>query len=198
MIRFEDFLIEMPQKLGNASNLLNDLKHNMVIYDNSKNYKTIDKINDYDLVKNTIWNETKYVLLDRDNKLVLFMTNVVKKLGSKLIPFSYNTQSLITKMDNSNLPKGFGAKFVYEYLITKTNIPLVSDKTQYTGGNILWNTLFDFALQDNLYCYTIEFDELTNVTKENKTEIMKNTFQSDEYYKNIRYVISKQNLNGLF
>jgi len=123
----------MPQKLGNASNLLNDLKHNMVIYDNSKNYKIIDKINGYDLVKNTIDNETKYVLLDRYNKLVMFMTNVLKKPRSKLIPFSYNTQILITKMDNSNLPKGFGAKFVYGYIITKSNNPLVSDKTQYIG-----------------------------------------------------------------
>ena len=194
MKTFKQFISETPQDLGPTSGNLTKSKYNSTIYNSYLNHKKVGDINNMSVMHNKDGKESKYSVLDHENKRVAFQTRFERRPKNKEVPFSHHTQTYVNKHEQSDLGKGFGHKFVYHHLINKHDIPLVSDKEQYTGGHKMWNHLIDHSFKEGHHAYVLDSGKLTKITPENKDNLLSSTYGKDESFRNKRYVISKKEL----
>lgn len=191
MKSFKEYISETPQDLGPSFGNLSNSKFNSTIYNSYLNHKKVGDINNMSVMYNKNGKETKYSVLDHENKRVAFQTTFERRPKSKEVPFPHHTQTYVNKNHQSDLGKGFGHKFVYDHLIIKHNIPLVSDKEQYTGGHKMWNHLIDRSFKEGHHAYVLDSGKLTKITPENKNNLLTSTYGKDESFKNKRYIISQ-------
>lgn len=191
MLSFKQYIQEMPQSLGSISANLSDDKFNSQMYGYYAKQKHIGNIGDASVHRNKDGKETRFAVLDNNNKRVGFSTSVERRSKNKNIPFSHHTQTFVNKDAKTDLGKGFGSNFVYDHLINKQNIPLVSDERQYTGGHKMWHNLVNKSFEHGHHAYLIDNGKLTKITPENKEEIMSSSYGTGPEFKTKRYAISK-------
>lgn len=191
MLSFKQYIQEMPRSLGSVSANLSDDKFNSQMYGYYSKQKHIGDIGNVSVHRNKDGKETRLSVLDHNNKRVGFSTTVERRSKNKNIPFPHHTQTYVNKDPKTNLGKGFGSNFVYDHLVNKQNVPLVSDERQYTGGHKMWHHLIDKSFDHGHHAYVADNGKLTRITPENKHEIMASTYGPGAEFKNKRYVISK-------
>jgi len=194
MKSFKQFISEMPQNVGDSTATIDDDKMNAIVYSTRSKHTPIGKIGYYSVHHNKKDKESQFSVLDHANKRVGFSTTVERRPKNKDIPFSHNTQTYVGKDSRSDLGRGFGSNFVYDRLVRNSQIPLVSDQQQYTGGHKMWHSLIDKAHKEGHHAYLSDNGQLSRITPENKAEVMASSYGKGDEFKNKRYVISKSPL----
>jgi hypothetical protein len=191
MLSFKQFIAEMPQNIGDSTATIADDKMNAIVYSTRSQHTPIGKIEDYSVHHNKKGKESQFSVLDHPNKRAGFTTTVERRPKNKNVPFSHNTQTYVGRDPKTDLGRGFGSNFVYDRLVINTEVPLVSDQQQYTGGHKMWHSLIDKAHKEGHHAYLSDNGKLSRITPENKAEVMASSYGKDEEFKNKRYVISK-------
>lgn len=194
MLSFKQYIQEMPQDLGSVEANLSDDKFNSQMYGYYSKQKHIGNVGDATIHRNKDGKETRLSVLDNKNKRVAFSTTVERRPKNKNIPFAHHTQTYVNKDPKTDLGKGFGSNFVYDHLVHKQKIPLVSDERQYTGGHKMWHHLIDKSFEHGHHAYLIDNGKLTKITPENKKQIMDSSIGTGPEFTKKRYVISKDPL----
>lgn len=196
MLSFKQYLQEMPQNVGPASSNLDDDYLNSVMYNTATTqHNPVGKLGNYDITHHKKGKESKLSVLDHTNKRIVLSTTVERRPKSKKVPFPHHTQTYVGKDSKSQTEKGFGANFIYDNLIHKKDVPLVSDEKQYTGGHKLWHHLIDRSFKEGHHAYLVDNGNLTKITPENKNDIMEKSYGKGEEFMNKRYAISKNPLD---
>lgn len=196
MLRFKQYIQEMPEDLGSSEANLADDKFNSQMYGYYSKQKQIGNVGHFTIHHNKDGRETRLSVLDNKNKRVSFSTTAERRPKSKDVPFPHHTQTYVNKDPKANFGKRFGSKFAYEHLVQKQNVPLVSDERQYTGGHKMWHHLIDKSFEHGHHAYVVDAGNLTKITPENKKEVMAASYGSGPEFRSKRYVISKTPLES--
>lgn len=191
MKTFKQFITEMPQNVGSSSSNLDNPMVNSAMYSTASTHTPIGKHGEHVITHNKKGRVSKFSVLDHGNKRIAFSTTVERRPKSKAVPFAHQTQTYVGKDSQSDLGRGFGSNFAYERLVRNSDVPLVSDQQQYTGGHKMWHHMIDRAHQEGHHAYLVDNGNLTKITPENKNEIMASSYGKGEEFKNKRYAISK-------
>src|SRR5574343_239239 len=196
---FIQWLYETPLELEGGDSNGNVLKTDNktikdAMYNRAYDFKTVKVVGDYLLKYKKEGNKFLYRLMDVNKKEIVFLFNYEKTNKSKIIPFAYNSITMIAKLENINLEKTWVVNFIYDTMVIKSNIPFLSDKQQYKGGFIMWNRLIAKALADNLFCYVIAMQtgDIIELNIDNYEANMKKYYNKDSI--GYRYCITKNSL----
>lgn len=188
-------ILEMAKQAGPSSYSAIESKNGFrrTMYDQTKNLPVHAKVND-DIVVHKDESPTKvnYYTLDHNNKELLHMSLFVKNVTNKEIPSNYDEQNTIDRIKSDRLPKGYGADFTYSHFIA-SELPLKSSSEQFPHGHKMWSRLVDKALADGHHAY--HYDENTGthteITPENKNELVSKSFGKSDDFTKKHLVLSK-------
>ena len=124
--------------------------------------------------KNINGDVTEYRTVDDNTKEFVHFSHIKKVDASHPdsdLPFDYECQVETEKYKESNLPRGYVEDLVYNHFL-KSEHPLKSDKTQYTGGINLWKRLAKRALNDGHHVYLYDNNELHKANHDNIDDLI--------------------------
>lgn len=185
----------MSRNIGNSSySLLNNKETRQHIFNTTHDLEIYKIIND----------NIKVNFLNRNNKIEYY-TNDFKNKETlhfcyieyiEINEYSFIFQSIVNRLKNDLLQRNYSVEFLYDIFL-KQKLPIITSKTQYKSGNVLWNKLIDIALNHNKFCYYFNEIEFIKITDVNKNELLDLYFGVEQNYEHKHLVVSHKEIKNI-
>ncbi|MDD4242718.1 MAG: hypothetical protein PHG08_00260 [Bacilli bacterium] len=201
MKTFKNFMTEMARSVVGDYNILGTRKERNENYEFGKNGLHIDyPVKDKQHIqlqqtysRNDNEPMISYHTNDHEKKETLHISEIVKKLPTRQLPFEHEEQIAAHKYPNEDLPKGYGTNVVYNHF-KNSKLPLKSSDIQYQGGHKMWERLAHRAMDEGHHVYYHDSKELIKSTPETIDDHLQKYYGKYPENKNKHMIISKKEL----